>query len=88
MKVVNSEKKGFKDSRIQGVEWFSWYFFSNQKRQGVGKAKGSRIRGFGEAKGSRSQGFKGSSGSLGIFFLNMRREGAKESPTRERKETR
>ena len=21
MKVVNSEKKGFKDSRIQGVEW-------------------------------------------------------------------
>ncbi|HPH41381.1 MAG: hypothetical protein KBH82_10380 [Syntrophorhabdaceae bacterium] len=35
MKVVNSEKKGFKDSRIQGVEWFSWYlFFKTYKRRG------------------------------------------------------
>ncbi|HNZ59791.1 MAG TPA: hypothetical protein PKM38_10510, partial [Syntrophorhabdaceae bacterium] len=38
---------GFKESRIQGVEWFSWY-----------------------------------------LFLNLRRERAKESPTRENRETR
>ena len=56
------------------------------RRQETGE--GWRVRRLAKAKGSRSQGFKGSSGSLGIFFLNMRREGAKESPTRESKETR
>jgi len=33
----NRKRKG---SRIQGVKWFSWNFFQNQSRQGVGKAKG------------------------------------------------
>ena len=35
-----SKSEGVKDSRIQGVEWFSWYLFSKPKSEGV---EGRRI---------------------------------------------
>jgi len=38
------EKKGFKESRIQGVEWFSWYFFSKLKETRSQKSEDSRGR--------------------------------------------
>ena len=49
-KAKGSEKKGFKDSRSQGVEWFSWYLFFKTKR--VKESEKRRVQGF---KESRSQ---------------------------------
>ena len=47
-----TEKKGFKDSRIQGFKWFAWYFFSKHKSEG-GEAEGRRQRT--EVRGQRAE---------------------------------
>jgi len=54
-----TKSKGFKESRSQGVKWFSWYLFFKTKRgKESEKRRIRRIKGFKESRIQKSKGFK------------------------------
>jgi len=76
-----TKSKGFKESRSQGVKWFSWYLFfktkrgkesEKRRRQGVGK---ERIQGVEESRGQvkKAEGWRvgGLEGWLNLYTSKL-----------------